>query len=199
MKKLFLTAVICALFTPAFAGIDQGIDTGMTHLSVLGGFAVPVNEYGSGANKADYGDIGVTYGAQIIHHLTPYFGLGIEANGTNYGKTDVTVSGNKVKYSADKYAFFVAGKINFAPEAKTRFYIPFGAGFVQFKGKMDNLEEKNSKPALFAGVGVESDLNDIFIWGFEARYNHWFMDDSKFKDTKNLSDVAVLLKLGVKL
>ncbi len=199
MKKLFITAVVCALFTPAFAGIDQGIEQGMTHLSVLGGFAVPVNEYGSGNSKLDYGDIGVTYGAQVIHHLTKNFGLGVEANGTNYDKTDVTVSGNKVKSSADKYGFFVAGKVNFAPDAKTRFYIPFGAGFVQFKGKIGDVEEKNSKPALFAGVGVESDMNDIFIWGFEARYNHWFMDDSKFADTNYLADVSVLLKLGIKL
>ena len=110
MKKLFITAVVCALFTPAFAGIDQGIEQGMTHLSVLGGFAVPVNEYGSGNSKLDYGDIGVTYGAQVIHHLTKNFGLGVEANGTNYDKTDVTVLGNKVKSSADKYGFFVAGK-----------------------------------------------------------------------------------------
>lgn len=199
MKKLFLTAVICTLLTPAFAGIDQGIDQGMTHLSILGGFAVPVNEYGSGASKVDYGDTGVSYGAQIIHHLTPMLGLGVEVNGTNYDKSETTVLGTKVKTSADKYGFFVAGKVNFAPDAKTRFYIPLGAGFVQFKGKIGDTEEKNSKPALFAGIGVESDLNDIFIWGFEARYNHWFMDDTKFADTNHLADVSVLLKLGIKL
>ena len=37
MKKLFAAAALCALLTPAFAGIDQGIDTGMTHVSILGG------------------------------------------------------------------------------------------------------------------------------------------------------------------
>ncbi len=205
MKKLFAVAALCVLLTPAFAGIDQGIDKGMTHVSLLGGFAVPTTEYGSSSstNTLDYADVGGTYGVQIMHYLNQNLGLGFEINGTNYGEAEYTDASGTIKTSADKYSFFLAGKFNFAPEAKTRVYIPVGAGFAKYKGIFQQnsgpeVDESNTKPAFYAGLGVESDLNDIFIWGFEARYNHWFMDDKKFADTDYLSDISMLLKIGVK-
>ena len=210
MKKLFTAAVLCALLTPAFAGIDQGIDKGMTHISVLGGFAVPTTEYGFGPSGADfdYADVGGTYGVQVMHYLTQNIGLGLEFNGTNYSEAEYDIYGigmeEHFKTSADKYSIFLAGKFNFAPTAKTRMYVPLGVGFAKYKGKIKDdlgLEDSktNTKPALYVGLGVESDINDIFIWGFEARYNHWWMDDSKFADTSYLSDVSLMLKVGIKI
>ncbi|MGN0023623.1 MAG: outer membrane protein [Elusimicrobiaceae bacterium] len=217
MKKLFTAAVLCALLTPAFAGIDQGIDKGMTHISVLGGFAIPATEYGFspvdagypfGAEDFDYADVGGTYGIQVMHYLTKNIGLGLEFNGTNYSEAEYTLSvggaKNDIKTSADKYSIFVAGKFNFAPDAKTRVYLPLGVGFAKYKGKIKDDygvddSESNTKPALYVGLGLESDINDIFIWGFEARYNHWWMDDSKFADTSYLSDISLMLKVGIKI
>ncbi len=217
MKKLLISTVLLVLFTPAFAGIDQGIDKGMTHISVLGGFAVPTTEYGFspmnvgasfGDENFDYGDVGPTYGLQIMHYLTQNIGLGLEFNATNYDAAEYSLSAmgfsETIKTSADKYAMFLAGKFNFAPDAKTRLYIPVGVGFAKYKGKMESdvfgeEEQSATKPALYVGLGVESDLNDIFIWGLEARYNHWWMDDNKFADTSYLSDISLLLKVGVKL
>ncbi len=217
MKKLLIAAMFCVFLSPAFAGIDQGIDKGMTHISVLGGFAVPTSEYGFSPSdyglyfddeNFDYGDVGPTYGLQIMHYLTKNIGLGLEFNAANYQKVEYTFSvgavSETVKTSADKYSLFLVGKFNFAPDAKTRLYIPVGAGFAKYKGKVDfdvfgEEEQSSTKPALYAGLGVESDLNDIFFWGLEARYNHWWMDDDKFTDTNYLSDISLMLKIGVKL
>lgn len=193
MKKLVVSfCALCLLGLPAFAGIDQGIDKGMIHLSVMGGFAAPISDYDG---DIAFGGNGATYGAQLMLHGTQYFGIGAEVNMTNYEKEKT----NGEEYSADIMRFLVAMKFTFTPEAKTRFYIPLGVGMAKYKGKADNTEESITKPAAYAGLGVEADLNDIFVIGGEARYNAWMLDDKdKFGDTKYLSDVSLLLKVGIK-
>lgn len=211
MKKLFVVCALAALLTPAYAGIDEGIDKGMTHLSIFGGMAVPVSEYDLGGETLDMGDAGVAYGAQIMHYLTPVFGLGLEVNGANTGDAKYTISGlgisQTTKTSYERYAFMLAGKINFAPAAKTRLYLPFGAGMNHFKatvkqsGTISNGENSESmtKPAFYAGLGVETDLNDIFILGFEARYTGFWLDKDKFGDENDYGDeIGLLLKIGIK-
>ena len=84
MKKLaVLFCALCLLGLPAFAGIDQGIDKGMIHLSVMGGFAAPISDYDG---DIAFGGNGATYGAQLMLHGTQYFGIGAEVNMTNYEK-----------------------------------------------------------------------------------------------------------------
>ena len=69
----------------------------------------------------------------------------------------------------------------------------------KYKGKMGSTDESVTKPAAYAGLGVEADLNDFLVIGGEARCNAWMLDDEdKFGDTKYLSDVALLLKVGIK-
>ena len=192
MKKLaVLFCALCVLGLPAFAGIDQGINKGMIHLSVMGGFAAPISDY-----KGDvaFGGNGATYGAQLMLHGTQYFGIGAEFNMTNFEKEKT----DGVDYSADIMRFMVAMKFTFSPEAKTRFYIPLGVGMAKYKAKLGGTDESCTKPAAYAGLGVEADLNDIFIIGGEARYNAWMLDKEKFNDTKYLSDVSLLLKIGIK-
>ena len=192
MKKLIvLFCTLCVLGLPAFAGIDQGIDKGMIHLSVLGGFTAPITDYD---NDAAFGDNGATYGAQLMLHGTQYFGIGAEFNMAKFEESKTA----GIAYSADIARFMVAMKFTFTPEAKTRFYIPLGAGMAKYKGKRGGVEESCTKPAAYAGVGVEADLNDIFIIGGEARYNIWSLDKEKFGNTEYLSDVSLLLKVGIK-
>jgi opacity protein-like surface antigen len=207
MKKLLLAAVFAVFALPSFAGIDEGIDAGMTYVSVLGGFAAPIDGYQpvNYSGSVDYGDAGPSYGAQIMHHISPYFGIGAEFNATNYDTAKDKLSTSSYENKADKYSFMLAGKINFAPAAKTRLYIPFGAGYSRFKGTVNNItthvsgEETSTKPAFYAGLGVETDLNDIFIFGIEGRYNYFQIDKDKF-DSENgyLDDVSLLVKLGIK-
>lgn len=204
MKKVLLGFMFAFLFMPAFAGIDTGIDAGMTHVSLLGGFAAPVADY-KYSSKVEYGDSGATYGAQIMHYLTPHFGLGAEFNATEYQEAKGTVFGMDYKNNADRYAFMLAGKIIFVPQAKTRFYIPLGAGFTRFKGTIKSVTAgfddtlTCTKPSFYAGLGVETDLNDIFIFGVEGRYNGFGIDKDKFKtENSYLDDVALLLKFGIK-
>ena len=204
MKKI-LSGIVCSLlFVPAFAGIDSGIDAGMTHVSLLGGFAAPITDYKYSSN-VEYGDSGPVYGAQIMHYLTPHFGLGAEFNATQYQQAEGTRQSRDYKNSADRYAFMLAGKIVFVPQAKTRFYIPFGAGFSRFKGTLKSIAEAQdetltcTKPAFYAGLGVETDLNDIFIFGIEGRYNGFGIDKDKFQtDNSYLDDISLLLKFGIK-
>lgn len=208
MKKILFGVIFASLFMPAFAGIDTGIDAGMTHLSLIGGAAAPISSYDMTApgsdDKLDYRDVGPTYGIQLMHYLTPYFGLGAEFTGTNYMDSDLKVGATKYTTSADRYGFMLAGKFVFAPKAKTRFYIPVGGGFSRFKATMeDNVGHSESasctKPAFYAGLGIESDLNDIFIFGIEGRYNGFFLDKDKFADSSDyLDDAALLFKLGIK-
>lgn len=204
MKKVLGGIILTLLFMPAFAGIDTGIDAGMTHVSLLGGFAAPISDYKLTSN-IEYGDSGPVYGAQIMHYLTPHFGLGAEFNATNYQEAEGKVFGIDYKNSADRYAFMLAGKIVFVPQAKTRFYIPFGAGFNRFKGKVKSVaagvdgSETCTEPAFYTGLGIETDLNDIFIFGIEGRYNGFGLDKDKFNtDNSYLDDAALLLKFGIK-
>ncbi len=193
MKKiavLFCAFVVLGL--PAFAGIDQGIDKGMVYLSVMGGFAAPVTDY---ENDTAFAGNGPTYGAQLMFHATQYFGVGAELNMTKFEKEKT----NGIDYSADLSNFMVAMRFTFTPEAKTRFYIPLGAGMAKYKGKADGSSESCTKPAAYAGLGVEADLNDIFFIGGEARFNAWQIDKEKFDDkTEYLSSASLLLKFGVK-
>ena len=192
MKKLaVLFCALCVLGLPAFAGIDQGINKGMIHLSVMGGFAAPISDY---EDDIAFGGNGATYGAQLMLHGTQYFGIGPEFNMTNFEKEKT----DGIDYSADIMRFMVAMKFTFSPEAKTRFYIPLGVGMAKYRAKLGGTDESCTKPAAYAGLGVEADLNDIFIVGGEARYNAWMIDKEKFGDTKYLSDVSLLLKLGIK-
>lgn len=214
MKKLVLFVVFCVLCLPVFAAIDQGVKAGDFHLSILGGFGVPIQKYGSNLktitdDTADFGSASFTYGAQAMFYLTDIFGLGLEFNGANYSKSTYSITAGETsseeKFSANKYSFFLAGKINLAPSAKTRLYIPLGAGFAKFTGKVDfyingaskSADDSSSKPAFYAGLGLDHDINDIWFMGAEARYNYWLVDDNKF-DTKNLSDISLMLKIGLK-
>ena len=192
MKKLILMfCALCVLSLPALAGIDQGIDKGMVYLSVMGGFAAPITDY---KNDVAFAGNGPTYGAQLMFNGTQYFGIGAEVSMTKFEKEKT----NGIDYSADLTNFMVAMRFTFTPEAKTRFYIPLGAGMAKYKGKADSAEESCTKPAAYAGLGVEADLNDIFLIGGEARYNAWQLDKEKFGDTEFLSSVSLLLKVGVK-
>lgn len=192
MKKLaVLFFALCVLGLPALAGIDQGINKGAINLSVMGGFAAPVTDYDW---DDAYGGNGPTYGAQIMLHGTQYFGIGAEFNMAKYEKQ----KSSGIEYSADIARFMVAMRFTFSPEAKTRFYVPFGLGMAKYKGKAAGNEDSCTKPAAYAGLGVEADLNDIFIIGGEARFNAWQLDDEKFTDTKWLSDASLLLKVGIK-
>ncbi len=222
IKKIVSIACMILLISPAIAGIDQGIDKGMTHLSLLGGVAVPASEYKTdgliNGEKLEYGSAAGAYGIQIMHYIAPAFGLGIEFNGQNYSDAEQSISiigvgKEEQKSSSDIYQFMLAGKVNFAPAAKTRLYLPFGVGFARYTLNLEGIEydafgvqvdsgkahRTSTKPSFYAGLGVETDLNDIFILGFEARYNGFWIDKEKFdNETKYLSNVNLMLKLGVK-
>lgn len=193
MKKLVvLFFALCMFGLPAFAGIDQGIDKGMIYISAMGGFAAPISDYDGDIAFAGNGP---TFGAQLMFHGSQYFGIGAEVNVTKFEKEKT----GGFDYSADLTNFLVAMRFTFTPETKTRFYIPLGAGMAKYKGKIDSDSESVTKPAGYAGLGIEADLNDFLVIGGEARYNAWMLDNKdKFGDTKYLSDVSLLLKVGIK-
>lgn len=216
MKKILVLCIFCSLLSTAYCGIDSGIDKGMTYAGVLFGVGAPTSKYSNMQTVTDDypepGSAGATYGAQIIHHVSPYLGLGFEFTGTNFTNAEYSASiGSDTvmeKFSADLYKFMIAAKVAFAPSAATRFYVPLGVGFANFtqKAKVDSsdpsfeLDESESctKPAFYLGLGLENDLNDWLVLGFEARYNGWFLDSNKFDDNSYLDSVDLLIKLSVK-
>jgi opacity protein-like surface antigen len=153
--------------------------------------------------------MGLTYGAQLMYYLIPAFGLGIEFNAANYSeaeiRTQTLLQDNILKTSGQRYNVMLAGKINIMPSSKTRVYFPIGFGLTHYKGKFEGSgsfagmtsTETSNGTAFYFGLGLEADLNDIFILGFETRYNGFFADKDKF-NTDYLTDLSAMLKLGIK-
>jgi len=203
MKKFILSICLTVLLMPVFAG---GIRAGQTYVSAFGGAVAPSASYNHQPADADeyldYGDEGPSYGMQIMHFLTPHFGIGAEVNGTNYLNADYQGQVYHYVSKAERYSLFIAGRINFNPEGKTRFYIPLGAGYNHFKGTIKIGEEEGAQscnePAAYGGLGAETDINDTFVFGAEGRYNVFWIDRDKYYHTKNLSDIAFLVKFGIK-
>lgn len=191
---------------------DGGIIAGTTLLSVFGGAAKPISKYDSdsGDDGFEYGNAGETYGAQIMYFLTPVLGLGLEFNGANYRSKEETTTilglDQKNTTKADRYSYMLAGRVNLSPSSKTRLYLPFGAGVSYFKGQHEyegtlpsyTETASSTKPSFYAGIGVENDIADIFILGFEARYNGFWLEKDDFNGTNYLDDVSLLVKLGIK-
>lgn len=195
MKKLLLALTIALFSVPAFAGIDEGIDKGMTHAFAIGGVGIPVGDYDLYPDLPRIGGTGFTYGAQIIHYFIPAIGLGVEFNGVNFPKERTENTMVKTK----RTSFLAAARLNFNPSSRTRFYIPAGYGTSRIKTTIDGYAVSYSEPVLYAGLGMEADLNDIFVMGFEGRMNIWHVDKKKVPvDDTRTGDAALLLKIGIK-
>lgn len=206
MRQFLSVCAFLALIVPAMAA-DTGIYKNMTHITLLGGAAVPGSQYNNKnitGEKLAYGDVGVGYGVQITTFLTSHIGIGLEFSAADYFSKTSGLSGQDYKTSADRYNLMLTGRYTFAPEARTRFYIPIGAGVARFKAKLENavtgnLDYVSNKPAFYVGAGIETDLCKLFFIGMEARYNaFWVEKDQFYGNADYLQDINFLLKIGLK-
>ena len=219
MKKMILFAVLVGMMIsfslPASA---RGIEKGDQTASIFFGGAVSV----SGAEidfEAPWGTASsvsilegaVSYGAQYLYALNPYIAVGAEFNANNFESTTDTVWGYGYEESLtskmDVYSLFVAGRLTTNPSHVIRFYIPFGLGVAAAKSSMTaNIPDivasgsETDYPFIYyAGLGVEGNMGDNWIFGREMRYSKFSMDTSKLvKDggDEDFSFLSFLFKLS---
>jgi len=200
MKKLLALMLLFTTVT-AFAGIDYGLEKGQTRAGIYGGMSVPQDWSIDGVNVAP-GDTGFIFGGEIIHNITPMFGLGLDLGYASYGsKTTLGV----LDMNASVFSISAVGRVNFMPQSQGRIYIPFGVGLSHLSstiaettpGLTQNGTDSQSGPSFLAGLGFEFDLNPEWTLGIEGRYFYMPVDDNKFGDSK-FSSINILLKLGVR-
>lgn len=229
MKKVLAIVFLSVLCAWPAAAQAQGIEAGDQTVSVFLGGAAPVNESGVkvytaySSDELDWGDAAVSYGAQYLYALTPYFAFGAEFNGNNFDDAEYDYraysgfSSQHYNYqsSMNVYNFMAAGRFTVNPQANTRFYIPFGLGVASAKGKIKidasgvvangsgEVSGTSTSFAYYIGAGLEGNLNENWILGAEARYQGFQFDNGKYdvdglSGKQDLGFVSVLLKLSYK-
>ncbi|WP_424245492.1 opacity protein-like surface antigen [Elusimicrobium posterum] len=195
MKKILL---LLALFVSVnvYAGIDYGLETGMTKIGIYGGASMPVTDWEDGSTDYKPGDTGYMFGAEIIRNFNPVFAMGVDVGYMNHGGKEVGSTGTEVK--SNVLSAHVMGRINFFAEQATRIYIPFGAGLSRFEAEaVPGGSEDESGFSFVGGVGVEFDLSPVWTMGMEGRYFYMPIDDDKFGND-SFDSFNIMLKLGAR-
>ncbi|MBT3954770.1 MAG: porin family protein [Elusimicrobiaceae bacterium] len=198
MKKIVLAVLLTLCFSNAFAGIDEGIDAGTKNLFVYGGSAYPYALELNGV-ETEYGSLGYAFGAQFVYNSKDWLGLGLDFN---YSKADdnLTSTGDTTKSQMWTGMFMM--KIYLYPEEGVRFYLPLYGGFGNAKissSGTTNLNSTETGLAAGTGLGIDFDLNDMWILGVEFRFTRMFIDSFGANKLNNDFDYSNgLIKLGYK-
>ena len=219
MKKTILTVLLLSLSCVwPLSSSAQGLEKGDQLVSVFAGGGIPTNQSGiyyiPSMTELDWGDAAFAYGVQYLNAITPYFALGVEVNGNHFSKASYSFSdyGESLQISSkmDVYNFMVASRITANPQAKTRFYFPFGLGFASAKntvalninGVGDSNREQMSSFSYYIGLGMEETLSENWVFGGEVRYNGFSFDMGKHgfsgSAKENYNFVSLLLKIAYK-
>ena len=216
MKKIMFAALAVLLTAPAFCGIEAGDN----HIFIFGGKAVTLDsrfEYSGGQNLRVLYD-GFGFGAQYLHYVNPYIGLGVELSGVNYGSfRDSLYLGNNtaadIDTRAERYDLLFLFKVNVNPADRLRLYPVLGFGLNWFKYKSqitatnftlsltahETVKNNDFLPGGYLGLGLEGDIAGPVTIGLEGRYNAFMFSKGREETTNSfLTDFSVLLKLGVK-
>lgn len=198
MKKILLGMLFALCFTNAFAGIDEGIDAGTKNLFIFGGTAYPHNIKINGV-ESEYGDLGPAFGAQFIYNSRDWFGLGLDFN---YSKSGTKSTSSTDSTKSQMWTGMVMARINLWPQSGVRFYLPIGGGFGQAKissSGSSNTSFEETDFALATGLGLDFDLNDMWIFGVEFRFTRIFVDKFGTNNVDNGFDYSnTFLRLGYK-
>lgn len=241
MKKLFFLAVLLGLCGAWPAGLAaQGISKGDQMVSIFAGIGGATNETAlpwdlrddageplSRAKDFGWGDESVSFGAQYLYALNPYWALGAEYHAHFFdGSTDELhgfgPGGQRFKATVDQdmdvHSVMLAGRFTVNPHSSWRLYVPFGAGVSFAKATINNsfwetdgsvshaaaASQSNSSSSFtyYIGAGLEHPITDNWLWGLEGRYQSFSFDYGKFASEagrENLHHVTVSLKLGYRL
>jgi len=221
MKKLIAVVVACVGLS-AFANA-QGIEAGDQMVSGTVGIGVGLQDSGLkllNNNDAAWGTAGATFGLSYMVFPNEYLGIGVEVNdGIFAGEDDDVYSfGNheEIETAMNVFNAMASLRLNLNPQARTRFYIPFGAGLTSATGAIKdtyNGWERTERASYnsfgwFAGFGFEIALGSSGTWslGAEGRYNAFQYDTDKLMNKwgvngvgkKDYSYVSVAFKASCK-
>lgn len=206
MKKFIICILFACCALPASAA-QEGIKAGDIYINALAGAAATAGSYNykpaDADSNLDFGEAGPSYALQAVYFPSGFWGIGAEASGTFYQNNDYQGTSFHYVTWAKRFALMLVSRLNFNPQGTTRFYIPLGAGFNYFKGTIKAADgqtaQSSSEPSFYAGLGFETDISKNFAFGAEGRYNMFLLDMDKFHHTRDLSDIALLVKIGFKL
>lgn len=237
--KTFIRGILCLgllAAVPASAAAT-GLKTGTQMFSVFVGSSSPTNrssvyyndisEDNFGREKLEWaGDSAFLYGAQYLVELGPYFAIGVEGSGNNFGKDNLerlTMSGlrdwtkGQITSYMDVYSLMLAARLSTSAQLPVRFYIPFGFGWA-YATQTFELEETGmtggtpysrsrsdrdtqQSVTYYVGVGLEMDLAEHWLLGFEMRYQAFgfeYGDMNPAWDKKTLGFLSGLIRVGYK-
>lgn len=221
MKKILL---LCCLFfaVPAFAQDyyplqDYGLRKDTLRLELYGGLSLPEDSWGWNSNgrnidpgsgggasseprSHELGTNGWTAGIGFTRNVYSFFGLGLDANYTQFGDGKKDGTGY---YRTGVATGLITGRLTLFPSSAIRPYVPFGIGinrtFAQHKrssGTHNTID--GTDLAQMLGLGLEFDMEDDMILGVEARYYRVNMAD-ELKEAfgkDHFQHLLVMLKLG---
>lgn len=183
---------------------EYGLRHDTTRIEIYGGAAQPQSDWTHNGADVKLGNTGFSAGLAFVRNITPVFAIGIDGNYAGFasgdtvtrttslifrpgvrplpGIGDALLMQQEYKYSTGIATGLITGRINFFPSAKTRLYIPVGAGvghmFVKQKFTNGEHDTTNSTSwALMAGLGLEFDIDETVIFGIEGRYNLIDLED----------------------
>lgn len=167
------------------------------------GFSIPTSKtdefYGYDVNKK-WGETGISYGLQALYSLTSHFSLGLEFNALDFGAKDIEIRGVEIKdVKVREQLYMLASRIYFNHTKQIRAYIPLGIGLAHIEGSIspiNKLKAHDNSLALYAGLGVETNLDEHTVVGLEGRFNHAEWDKEHIE--ANIQHFNVLARIGYK-
>ena len=227
MKNLFskkiwlLVLVLCFAPLSLFARnlsfeTNEGLSAGNSLFSVNLGGNFPfstTDEKDIYGQDIEWGDYGLQLGVQYLYFISDNFALGFDFQGADFEETSFAlqyrdtygtlIGTEKFKIKTKVNSFMLAGRINILSNGGERLYVPIGLGVSQIKGKLKgpggSLSLNDSSLSGYFGLGVEADINQNFIFGFEGRINFSNFKKSSYDMDYNINYFSVLAKIGFKI
>lgn len=181
---------------------DLGLKKGDSRIEIIGGLADP-------QGSITIGDSGFYAGMNFFRQITKPLSIGAELGYAGF-------SSGETFWNPDAYAYGhfksgigmgqVMGRITLFPTKSTRPYIGAGVGASRIWSRFKNLATDDR--TTFASTdliwslhaGFEFDIDEDYIFGFEARYYHIDLKE-KYEDAfgkNHLPFITAMLKFGWK-
>ena len=223
MKKIAAWLLV-GLFVAFPATVKaQGIEAGDHMFSMMIGGAAGLQDSGLtkwNNEKTDWGSAGAVFGLSYMIFPSEVLGVGIEVNdGIFVGEDDdryIMGDHEELETAMNVFNAMVSARLNLNPQARARFYIPFGAGLSSataairdtWNGSETTKRASYNSLGYFVGFGLEVALGSSGRWslGAEGRYNAFQYDTDKLAakwggtgvGKKDYSYVSVAFKASCK-
>ena len=200
MRKLFLLISLFLVIPLSVAaeGIEAGQNKVNLYLETAFGLDRSGVEFTEGKDYA-WGDVGFGMGLSYFYFPSPYIGLGIDGGIKGFRGSNVTEwehhghhwDCEETELSLQQFQLLGATRLYLNPGSRARFYVPLGAGIsivnadIDYTGDHHYSYEENYSTTSFtyyAGLGLEFEVSNGLVFGFEARYNAFDYNMGKLAD-----------------